>query len=128
MRSPAPGFILALSSISSAASADLLQVPSWLDRLSIRQTSDSRIVPRPANVMATFPANEQDTFAVDANGRFNAAPDSVSDRLELGPFAEYHHLKPGDKPQQILKLGLDSDYTPFDLVESGWSPRLSISG
>src|SRR5438067_3535458 len=102
------GLAIALVIDSSAASADPLPTPTWLDRVSIRQTSDTKIVPQAANVVATFPENQPNTYGVDAFGQVNSVPDSLSDRLEFGPFAEYHHLKPADKPQQILKLGLKS--------------------
>lgn len=101
------------------------QYPSWLQRVTIRESLDSKKVPQPAFLTFLFPSGAKRSYTSGIGARADMAPARVSDYLELGPFVEWAKNTETKKEQDMLKAGAAADWTAWDLTQRTWTPILT---
>jgi hypothetical protein len=92
----------------------------WYDRLQIRESLDTKLVPQPAFLTILMPEDKERTTSAGIGLQYTLG----NDVLEWGPTLEYAKNTATDKEQDSLKAGLAFDWHAGDLIERPVIPLL----
>ncbi len=124
-----PTLLIVLALVLCSSTEALGQEKKIWERLSFRESfSDKLGRSRPASFSVLLPGDTTPSYSIRAAMRVDLGFGSLGQKVDIGPYVEYRRQTNIKKPQNVLMVGLSTDWKTQDAEaeEQAWSAVLVL--